>query len=383
VTPSPAQVALDRDQESVPEGYEAAPAPAYDEPTPGYEAAPAPAYGEPTPGYEAAPAPAYDEPTPAPFGDWTVAPAIPVEADAATPYSIPEIANVDTAAFGEPRAYAVPDYAEPMAQSEPFEVNYDVASYGAPANPDFAAPVGASLEIPTIESAPLDYGHGADQAATPQAAEYPSADFAEGNEAQPAWEEFVAEPPSFEATIPALEADAQPAPMAAPEYPQYGDQPAYPAAESYDAAGLYGEPPAHSSDEFAQPYGWEAAGADALEAAGFERDYRGYSPEAFSAPPPTEDYEADVAIAVFSELRSLSSERPTIQRTKAGLTRREPSALATAVAPAEVASRAVERDPETVRANFAGFYTGTTRGRADAAALSTDVHGSSNNEVTP
>jgi signal transduction histidine kinase len=382
VTPSPAPA-----YEAPAPAYEApapayeAPAPAYEAPAPAYEA-PAPAYEAPAPAYEAS-APAYDEPAAPPFGDWTVAPAIPVEADGSTPYSIPEIANVDTAAFGEPRAYAVPDYAEPTAQAEPFEVNYDIASYGAPSNPDFAAPVGASLEIPTIESAPLAYGYDADQAPAPQVAEYPSADFAEGSETPPAWEDYAAEAPSGEATIPPFEVDAELAPMAAPEYPQYGDQPAYPAAGFYEATGLYGEPPAYSSDQFAQPYGWEAAGADALEAAGFEPDYRGYSPEAFSAPPPTEDYEADVASAVFSELRSLSSERPTIQRTKAGLTRRAPSALATAGPLVEVESKAVARNPETVRASFAGFYTGTTRGRADAAALPTDVHGSSNNEVTP
>ena len=151
---------------------------------------------------------------------------------------------------------------------------------------------------------------------------------------------------------------------------------------AYDTSGYGYGAPAPSADQFAQPYGWEAAGADALEAANYEPDYRGYSPEAFSAPPPVEDYEADVATAVFSELRSLSSERPTIQRTRAGLTRRERSAVAT-VAPVDVEPRAAERDPETVRANFAGFYTGTTRGRADAAAQPTDVRGSLDNEVTP
>ncbi len=379
VTPAPAQV--------VPEGYEPpatgyeAPAPAYEEPAQSSEV-PALAYEEPARSYDA-PAPAYDEPALAPLGDWTIAPAIPLEADTASPYSIPEIADVGEAAFGEPQAYAVPDYAEPMAQVVAFEVDFGVASYGEPSNPDFADSPALSLEVPTIESAPLDYGYGAHQAGTPQAAEYPSADFAEASEAPPAWEALAAEAPSFEAAIPALEEDLQLPPMAAPEYPQYGDQPPYSAAAPYDAAGMYGEPPAYSSDQFAQPYGWEAAGADALEAAGFEPDYRGYSPEAFSAPPPTEDYEADVASAVFSELRSLSSERPTIQRTKAGLTRRAPSAMATAGPLVEVESKPAERDPETVRANFAGFYTGTTRGRADAAALPTDVHGSLNNEVTP
>ncbi len=400
-----------------------APAPTFEAPAPTFEA-PAPTFEAPAPTFEA-PAPTFEEPAVAPLGDWTVAPAIPVEADAASPHSIPEIANVDAAAFGEPQAYAVPDYAEPAAQATPFEVAFDVASFGEPSNPDFAEAAAASLEIPTIESAPLDYVFGGDPTEAPAAAglpatespaaeypatespaaEYPAPDLAEGSESAPAWDAVAAEAPPSEVTIPALEADEPPppmaappsevtipaleadepppAPLAAPEYPQYGDQPPYPAAGSYDAASPYGEPPAYSSEQFAQPYGWEAAGADALEAAGFEPDYRGYSPEAFSAPPPTEDYEADVASAVFSELRSLSSERPTIQRTKAGLTRRAPSALATAGPMVDVESKAVERNPETVRANFAGFYTGTTRGRADAAALPPDVHGSSNNEATP
>ena len=412
VTAVSSPVAVEDAEQTAPGAYEA-PAAAYDAPVAAYDApvaayeTPAPAWNDETQAYETpaaaydAPAPAYETPAPAPFGDWTVAPAIPVETDESAPYSIPEIANVDAATFDEPQAYAVPDYAEPAAEAVEFEVNYDIASYGEPSNPDFAAPSTASLEIPTIESAPLDYGYRADEPATPQAAEYPATEYpateypateypaAEYPATEypaveyPAAEYPAAEPPSYEALIPSLEEDVQLAPMAATEYPQPAEHAAYPPAEAYEAMGLYGAAPAYSSEQFAKPFGWEAAGADALEAAGFEPDYRGYSPEAFSAPPPTEDYEADVASAVFSELRSLSSERPTIQRTKAGLTRRAPSALATAVPPAEVEPRAVDRDPETVRANFAGFYSGTTRGRADAAAQPTDVHGSSNNEVQP
>jgi signal transduction histidine kinase len=404
-------------QDAAPASYEApapsyeAPAPSYEAPAPSYEA-PAPSYEAPAPSYEA-PAPSYDEPAASPFGDWTVAPAIPTFDDGPAPYSSPEVANVDASAYTEPQSYAVPDYAEPTTPSESFEVNYDLASTGEIPNPDFAMPGTASLEVPTIQSAPLDYGHDVAEAAAPQVPNSADPEFAASGDEPVAWGASPAEAAPTADAIPSLEADPIPAPTSIPEYPDYGAQPAYPApesypaaesyrvaptygaaesypvaptyavAESYPAADFYADQQGYSQDQFAQPYGWEAAGAHALEAAGYEPDSRGYSPEAFSAPPPTEDYEADIASAVFSELRSLTSERPTIHRTKAGLTRREPSALATASAPAEVAARAVERDPETVRANFAGFYTGTTRGRADAAALPIDVHGSTNNEVAP
>jgi signal transduction histidine kinase len=356
-----------------------------------YEAPALEAYGAPALEAYEAPAPAREDPVASAFGDWTVAPVLPSEVESGPTFAMPEALEVDPVAYAEPQAYAIPDVTEPSAQAEPFEVNYDVASYGTPSNPEFAAPGTGSLEIPTITSAPIDYGFDSGEAVAPavedvyaeppQLEETAAAQNEPETEIQPVWQAFATEAHALEVAIPELEFEPEPAPAPKPDYAQYAQQPEYPAVAAYDTSGAYGAP-APSPDQFAQPWGWEAAGADALQAANYEPDYRGYSPEAFSAPPPVEDYEADVATAVFSELRSLSSERPTIQRTRAGLTRRERSAVAT-VAPVDVEPRAADRDPETVRANFAGFYTGTTRGRADAAAQLTDVRGSLDNEVTP
>ena len=386
------------------ESYEAPAVESYEAPAdggwqqPAVESYEAPADGgwqQPAPEpYEAlAPASPNEAPVAQAFGDWTVAPTLPSDLESGPTYALPEALEVEPVAYAEPQTYAIPDVAEPSVEAEPYEVNYDVASYGTPSNPDFTAPGTGSLEIPTIASAPIDYGFESDAAGAPAAEELyagppqfeetPAAQYEPWTDAQPAWEAPATEAQVLAGEIPALEFEPDPEPAPAPpqDYAQYAEQPEYPAVAAYETGYAYGAP-APSADQFAQPYGWEAAGADALEAANYEPDYRGYSPEAFSAPPPMEDYEADVATAVFSELRSLSSERPTIQRTRAGLTRRERSAVAT-VAPADAESRAVERDPETVRANFAGFYTGTTRGRADAAAQPTDVRGSLDNEVTP
>ncbi len=387
--------------------------PAYDAPEePTYDPAPT-GFGADTPVPDVA---ADGAAAPSPFDDWTVAPALPTEIDEGGGF---DVVNVDSS-YAEPQAYEIPDVAENPAPAESFEVNYDVAGYGDPSSLEFAAPGAPSLETPVIESVPMgDDGFGA----APEEPVAPTADApvpqdaavdAGEVEATPEWQPVEADVQPMQDAIPMLEPDPEPEPapepppapepLPAPEPPlasepafaagpepmpvdsfaaPYGEPPAYPAPQPYDTAAAYGEPAGqYSPDQFAQPYGWEAAGANALEAAGYEPDYRGYAPEAFSAPPPTEDYEADVANAVFSELRSLSSERPTIQKTKAGLARRERSAVATAAPVDEAESKAVERDPETVRANFAGFYTGTARGRADAAVHPTDVHGV-NNEVTP
>ncbi len=150
--------------------------------------------------------------------------------------------------------------------------------------------------------------------------------------------------------------------------------------EAYGAAAQ-----AYTLDEFAQPYGWEAAGASAL-AATVDIGYGGYSPEAFAptAPPPPDGLEAEMASAVFSELSSLTTERPKVQRTHAGLQKRTraPGAPTEPTPIADIEPKPVLRDAEAVRASFSDFHSATTRGRSDVGDLP-HIHGTPPDEVTP
>ncbi len=126
---------------------------------------------------------------------------------------------------------------------------------------------------------------------------------------------------------------------------------------SYDHA-------AYSPDQLAKPLGWEEAGATALEASAPESASE-YRPVVQIAPEPTQGgYDA---ADVFSELSSLATKRPKVEKTKAGLVKRTPVERAAPLddAPAAQASEnSVPRDAEAVRSRFAAFYSGTQRARS-------------------
>lgn len=141
-------------------------------------------------------------------------------------------------------------------------------------------------------------------------------------------------------------------------------------ATPYNPGVLGGEPPAYSRDDLARPLGWETAGASALQAAAPEQSMS-YQP-AVQLEPQVVEEEEDMASSVFSELSSLTSERPKVERTKVGLQRRRPAdAPPPEVTPIEDVPEApaVQRDPETIRSRFSSFYSGTKRARTDVEAF--------------
>lgn len=120
-----------------------------------------------------------------------------------------------------------------------------------------------------------------------------------------------------------------------------------------------------SPDQLATPLGWEQAGASALQAAQPEVNQE-YQPVVQVDPQRADGGSTDVASEVFSELSSLTAERPKVVKTSAGLTKRTP------VEPKpEAAEEPVytphDRDAEGVRDRFSSFYSGTRRAREDAA----------------
>ncbi|PKQ27153.1 MAG: hypothetical protein CVT64_01540 [Actinobacteria bacterium HGW-Actinobacteria-4] len=131
--------------------------------------------------------------------------------------------------------------------------------------------------------------------------------------------------------------------------------------------------PVYSADQLANPEGWETAGASALEAA--QPDVSStYIPVVDIQPAPmlgTEDG-PDITSEVFSELSSLSAERPKVQKTRAGLAKRRaedapPVEVKKIEAPVE--AKPANRDPDQMRTRFSSFYSGTQRARKDVAEL--------------
>jgi hypothetical protein len=128
---------------------------------------------------------------------------------------------------------------------------------------------------------------------------------------------------------------------------------------------------AFSVDELANPFGWEAAGASALAAAEPEAAVE-YQPVVDLQPELDSEHagQAEVTSSVFSELSSLSAERPKVDTTRAGLQRRRAAdAPAVQVKPieSEVQLSHKERDADEVRDRFSSFYSGTQRARHDVA----------------
>ncbi|WP_084104558.1 ATP-binding protein [Demequina sp. NBRC 110056] len=143
----------------------------------------------------------------------------------------------------------------------------------------------------------------------------------------------------------------------------------FPAAESdwspyQETAGA--QPGAYTPEQLAKPEGWEAAGASALQAA---------EPEVATSYQPVIQPDAgggEDMSAVFSELSSLASERPKVEKTRAGLQRRRPSnAAPVEVKPIEesVEIAPAERDADAVRNRFSSFYSGTQRAKDDVATF--------------
>lgn len=135
------------------------------------------------------------------------------------------------------------------------------------------------------------------------------------------------------------------------------------------------QPAAFSPEQLANPLGWEAAGASALEAATFEAAATTYEPRLDTDHPSGRYYadeEADLTRSVFSELSSLSESRPKVEKTRAGLQKRravtEKPVEVTPIAE-EVTLTPKDRDAEAVRHRFSSFYSGTQRARSDVEEL--------------
>ncbi|MEX0913971.1 MAG: ATP-binding protein [Demequina sp.] len=141
--------------------------------------------------------------------------------------------------------------------------------------------------------------------------------------------------------------------------------------------GAPGTPaPHYSPDQLARPQGWETAGASALEASRPEAQ-TSYKPVVDIQPAPLEDEGGPDVSEVFSELSSLSAQRPNVEKTRAGLAkRRADDAPPVEVEPIEQQPPAApaNRNPEELRDRFSSFYSGTQRARRDVAELDGQAH---------
>ncbi len=178
---------------------------------------------------------------------------------------------------------------------------------------------------------------------------------------------------------PAPAPDIAPHPAAEPEpEPQAASFTPEPAAESLFEPEPFPEPepaPARvTPEQLAEPTGWESAGESALAASDKAAPtvYQPVIDTEHSSGRSFADDEADLTRSVFSELNSLSESRPKVDKTKAGLQRRQrPADAPDEVTPIEdeVTLAPKERDAEAVRDRFSSFYSGTQRAREDAAEL--------------
>ena len=155
------------------------------------------------------------------------------------------------------------------------------------------------------------------------------------------------------AWAPVTSFEPEPAPAEAEAFPQPQDASA-------------AETQAYTPEDLAHSHGWEAAGASALQAAEPEAT-TSYQP--IILPEPRDGVDMDYASAAFSELSSLASERPKIEKTRAGLQkRRSADAPPVEVKPLEESVEVApsQRDADAVRHRFSAFYSGTQRARQDA-----------------
>ena len=133
----------------------------------------------------------------------------------------------------------------------------------------------------------------------------------------------------------------------------------------------------YTPDQLADAAGWEAAGASALQAS--QPDVAVSYQPVIQPEESGAGSDADVASAVFSEFSSLASERPKVEKTRAGLERRRPSnAKPVEVTPIEDTPTIApaKRDAEAIRSRFTSFYSGTQRARDDVATFDRSAHSS-------
>ncbi len=343
--------------------YDAPPAPpAYD--APAYDAPPAPpAYDAPA--YDAPPAPpaydapAYEPPAMPPAYDAPPAPPAYDAPSADTPAAdFPELGSVGP--YGrdpqapEAGAPATPAMDDLMGAPTPFSIDQPPVApvAGFPAPPEPAAPVEDETPAPASLHQDITPGFGNDYAPIPGGAE-----------------DFTPAPAFGDNTgfggVPTLEEDPEPVPTPEPPPPSYDQMP----------------PPV------APDLGWEAAGAQAVGYMGQDPDFGGYSPQAYEmAPPPPpmpdeSEIEAEVTTAAFSELSSLAYERPKVERTRAGLTKREKVPEAQQQDLGDGSIKPAERDADAVRSRYASFYSGTNRAKEDAVHTGQKVPGHAGGEV--
>jgi signal transduction histidine kinase len=134
--------------------------------------------------------------------------------------------------------------------------------------------------------------------------------------------------------------------------------------------------PQYTANDLANPHGWETAGASALEAS--QPDVTStYIPVVDIQPAETTDDNGVDISDVFSELSSLSAERPKVEKTRAGLQkRRSEDSVPVQVTPIEepVEATPANRNAEELRNRFSSFYSGTHRARQDVAELDKQSH---------
>ena len=329
-------------------------APVESEPEPVAEASPFPAFApvterepvveEPVAAYEEAlEAPAASEPEPElPWGSQTSEAAAGAAAGAAAAAALPWAAQNPP---GSQQSPSMDDLlAPPQEEAGFFGRIFGRKAKGAPEAPS-AAPAAPVYQDSFAPSEPAQDA--------PQFS--PAQDFEPEPQAwQPAAPERAAEP----ATQPMEEfASWQPPARAESWMPDAGSGP----TPYGDSAGI-------SPDQLATPMGWESAGASAVEGSVLPSYQPVMDPEPVSPGPQEDDYASEV----YSEFNSLSSERPTVDRTRAGLQRRQPTAPSAVPQPApepEPVAAQAQRDPDAIRAQFSQFYAATQRARTDAQAL--------------
>ncbi len=188
-------------------------------------------------------------------------------------------------------------------------------------------------------------------------------------------------------------------PEAAPALPSLYANPDEPYVEPVPG---YMDPPAPNvpmpAPQYIEPlpeYGapqWRDAGAEAVQEFAQDSTFGGYEPVAFVEPSPEQlayqadqqELEAEAITAAFSELSSLSVERPNVQRTSVGLARREKVADQPAPTPIDAGHLApAPRDPEQVRDRYTSFYSGSNRARQDVGMQEFEGSGYADETVQP
>lgn len=317
-----------------------------------------------------------DDTAPEPSLDEIIAPSAGAEAAKASFFS---------RLFGRGKKDAATPVAAAAAASQvsPFEptgeaVAPNVAPQVAPSTASFAPEPGAEQSFEPDASGQSAESYEQPAPGVAESVSYDNAPYDTPTYDAPAYESPAYESAGYQETSWADAAPAAPEPVA-PEpvspggaFALWGDK-AQHAPPAPPATGQVFTP-----DELASPYGWEVAGDAALAAA---------APEAATEYEPVVDlqpeadlggaHETEITSAVFSELSSLSYERPVVEKTNAGLQRRRAAGeAAPEVKPIEpeVHLAHKERDADEVRSRFSSFYSGTQRARSDVQEFEQRSH---------